>query len=286
MTSNDTIPIPEQLRRPHRLVASTRDAAIGLRPLDDGRLRVGPAPGIFHLVVSRQLLPRALRIVQAICTESERRDWEVRAFEDPLRHQRPGASINIARHVYPIEVHEQTDTLPFTDEEIAEWRQRWRGDPSALPPPQLKRRQATGRLTLTLPSISDGRRTRWSDGPRGLIDGKLGSLFPALEARVETDERRAEEFAHHREESERRQKRARTEKARTERLEREVEAWQRSERIRGYLAALRDRLSTLQPTDRGRIEAWCSWIEARATRTDPTRNPSQIVGLDDPKDQF
>ena len=53
MTSNDAIPVPQQLRWPHRLVAATRDAATGLRPGEDGRLRIGPKLGVFNVVASR-----------------------------------------------------------------------------------------------------------------------------------------------------------------------------------------------------------------------------------------
>lgn len=287
MTSTDTIPVPEQLRRPHPFVAATRDAAIGLRPGDDGRLRLGPEAGVFQIVVSRPLLRRTLRILQAVCAESERRGWEMQALRDTRYHRRLGAAIVIRGHTYPVEVREQTTPIPFTEGEIEEWRlRRWSGDKSESPPPQLRRRRPNGRLELLLPGSTRGQRAKWADGQRGLIEDKLGSMFPVLEARAEADELRAQELARRHEEFERQQARLRAERARIERLEREAEAWQRAERARGYLGALRDRLTSLQPADRERLGTWCDWIEAWIERTDPTSDPSQIVGLDDPKNQL
>ena len=135
MTSNDAIPVPQQLRRPHWLVAATRDAATGIRPWDDGRLRIGPKPGVFHVVASRPLLRRALRIIQAICAESERRGWEMQKLQDARYGQRPGAAVVIRRQAYPVEVHEQTDSLPFSEGEIEKWRKGgWGGELSGTPP--------------------------------------------------------------------------------------------------------------------------------------------------------
>jgi hypothetical protein len=54
-------------------------------------------------------------------------------------------------------------------------------------------RERDGRLELHMPNVWEGRRN-WSDGTRGHIEGKLGSVFAELDARVEEDrERRAEQ---------------------------------------------------------------------------------------------
>ena len=154
------------------------------------------------------------------------------------------------------------------------------------PPLQLRRKHANGRLMLFLPGGARGSRSRWTDGPRGLIEDKLASVFPALEIRAEADERRAEELARKRAESEEREARARVERACVERLKDEAEVWQQAELARDYVAALRARVAALDGEERERIAAWCDWIEAWADRTDPTTGITQIVGLDGERHQF
>src|SRR4051812_6505435 len=51
--SSHSVDVPERLVRPHRFVATTREAASGLKAGDDGRLRIGGREGIVYLVVSR-----------------------------------------------------------------------------------------------------------------------------------------------------------------------------------------------------------------------------------------
>jgi hypothetical protein len=81
MANKDSIGIPERLMRPHRYFVATREVAQGLKPESDYRLRLGPRRGIAHRRASRKELGRALRILQAIFTEAERRGHAVRAAE-------------------------------------------------------------------------------------------------------------------------------------------------------------------------------------------------------------
>jgi hypothetical protein len=54
-------------------------------------------------------------------------------------------------HSYVVELQEETETLPFTAADL----EKWRGEPAWLtrdrdaPPPQMKRKQAAGRLRLS-----------------------------------------------------------------------------------------------------------------------------------------
>ena len=52
------VPVRDALRRPHRFVAATRDAAKGMKPDESGRLDVGRQPGVVYLHVSREQLRR------------------------------------------------------------------------------------------------------------------------------------------------------------------------------------------------------------------------------------
>jgi hypothetical protein len=250
-----------------------------------------------HLQLSRPLLGRGLRILQAVFDEAERRGWEVAEVGKEGYLRRAGVAIVVGRHAYRVELHEQTETVPFTPDEIRAWRERESRrrirsmDGSELPGPQLKRKRATGWLGLMLPDGYEGGRAHWREGPRGPLEGKLGSVFRTLEERAGRDDVRAQEAAARRHElrlaEERRVAQARLERveaARAERLVSEVAAWERSERVLRYVKALEGRLPQLPDEDRGRVQAWCEWALRFAHQTDPVRNPSLVVGLDGERD--
>jgi hypothetical protein len=50
-TGGPGVALRADLRRAHPLVIATRDAAVGLRGGDDGRLMIGPRPGLAHMVI-------------------------------------------------------------------------------------------------------------------------------------------------------------------------------------------------------------------------------------------
>jgi hypothetical protein len=72
---------------------------------------------VAHLVLSRPLLRRALLILQALTREAIRRRWEVTTYGGADSGGRSGIALTIRDHVYPLEVHELTETLPFTKDE-------------------------------------------------------------------------------------------------------------------------------------------------------------------------
>lgn len=78
VATSPPIPVPRELRQPHPFVAATRLQARTALAQADGRLYIGPEPGVFRLRVSRNALGRALRVLQAICNEAERREWEIK----------------------------------------------------------------------------------------------------------------------------------------------------------------------------------------------------------------
>jgi len=233
------------------------------------------------VVVSRELLHRALRLLQAICKEAERRSWTVESVPRRYDH-RPGIAIAVRGHAYPMEIHERTETLQFTRAETDAWRTEWtwvaKDRAGRMPPAQRKRKRATGRLRLVLPNGFHGGRATWSDGPRGDLEDKLDSLFETLEVRAEDDVRAARQAAI-RAEAQRRAaqarelelERQRIERARAERLVGQADAWRRCEDVRGYLAALRTAIEDADPSAREGLEAWCGWGEAWLAETDPLR---------------
>jgi hypothetical protein len=282
------VPVPEALRRPHSLVAATRDAFSGIKPDETGRLQLRPRAGVAYLHVSRDQLRRALLILQAILAEAERRAWEAEPAEGGYG-DKAGIGIKLRGHLYPVWISEMTDRIPLTEAELERWERenKWRLSWAKRP---THRAVANGRLKLSLPSHYDGARCNWTEGPRGGLETKLGSFFAELERRAEDDIRRDEERARWAEERRRAQEEraeqerlARIEQARVERLREEIAAWRLARAAREYIEELRDRLPDLDEEDRARVAAWCEWVDAWSERSDPTRNVAKIVGLEEPE---
>jgi hypothetical protein len=72
------IPVPERLGRPHPVVAELKEAARPVKPSGYGWQSYSTQRRLRPLDVPRTSLPRALRIMQALLTEAERRGHHVR----------------------------------------------------------------------------------------------------------------------------------------------------------------------------------------------------------------
>jgi hypothetical protein len=295
-----TIPIPTELRRPHPFVSATRQAASGLRLLEDGRLKVGGTEGVVWMTVTREQLRRALLVAQAIFKEAETRGDAVEAIAGKGYGRHAGVAVVIRGHAYAIEITELQDRIPLTDEELADWDRQearrhyysWEKRPER----PTHKKAPNGYLRVSLPSCWNGARNNSSEGPRGLMERRLPTLFEELERRAEDDDRRAEEWAREREHRRlleltraERERLQRIEKARVSRLSTEISAWRLATTAREYASTLRARLaelSELSSDDRTCVEAWCDWIDEWSRRSDPALNVSRIHGLDDEHDQY
>jgi hypothetical protein len=290
--------LPRDLRGAHPLVIATRDAAGGPEVGDGGRLWLGPLAGVAHLVLSRSLLRRALLVLHALTRESIKRGWEVVSYPETSYGARPGIAIEVHGYRYPVEIRELTESLPFTEADIAAWRTevQWQYElerrADRMPPAALKPKRATGRLRLLLPTDSGGGRSVWTEGPSGPLESKLFSVLAVLEERANARDRRAMEHARraeeHRREREAKEERARRagiENARVERLLAEVEARQMCATIRAYVTEVERKLADLEGDEHSRIAEWCSWAKDWADQSDPSHNLSLIAGLDEEADQ-
>src|SRR5437879_6160218 len=115
----------------------------------------------------------------------------------------------------------------------------------------------TPRLKLSFPTYVRGRRSTWTEGPRGALETKLPSVFVALEEWATDDDQIAAQRARAEEQRQRelaarleRERLARIENNREERLLGEVLAWQRAAQVRQYLTALMARLPGLEDDER------------------------------------
>lgn len=281
------IPVPRELRRPHSLVAATRAKAREAFPQTDGRLHLGPEPGIFRLRVSRDALGRSLRLLQAICNEAERRSWEIKPRSKTRFDEVVGGVIVIGKHPYPVSIEEHAEPIPFTEDDIRRWRAK---SPTFRqteePPPSERRREPTGRLALMLPSAWDQSRTRWTDSRRGSLEDHLVEFFATLAGRAARDEGRQQQWEQEERERQERERLERIEQARAKRLDQEVTASRHADLIRDYVAKVRAHLDSLAEERRAHLLAWCDWAESRAEHLDPVTNLDRIKGFDDGGDRW
>ncbi len=285
-TQDPKVHVPSRLNRPHRFVATTREAARGARTDEEGRLQLRWDDDVVRVAVSKAHFRRALLILQAVFAEAERRGLEVKVTKDPWA-KRQAVAIVIRGHSYPVAISEMTDRVPMTEPEIERWRTQNKWRLSYASPPTHKS-AVNGRLRLTLPRHVETRQSNWTEGPRGRLEGKLGAVFSELEARAHADDRIAAERTRAAEERQRRleeemerQRLARIEDGRAKRLASEVDAWRRAGEVREYVGALRKRVVELPDAERDRVERWCDWAEAWVEWADPRINPARILGLDD-----
>lgn len=143
------ITIPKRLRHPHQLVLHTREAYRDVKPDDDGRMRPRPREGVVRLIVSRGQLERALRALQAVFVEAERRGWEVRAAKKG--YEPAGVAIVIRGHAYAISMSELHEREPMSPDDLARWRRanEWklRWYPDTQPPEGRARAFTTARAS-------------------------------------------------------------------------------------------------------------------------------------------
>jgi hypothetical protein len=231
------VPVPERLGRPHSVIAATR-AQLDRYKTHTGMFDTRRGSGVVSLKVTRAVLPRSLRIVNALFTAADLRGLTVTAGIDGL------ATIGAKGHNYLIAVSEITHRRPYQHskteiDRAARGRYRLYDRTEDVP---------TGELQLVLPQTwghTPALRWRWRDTTRWKIEDRLGDLLDGIEARIDRDEQRrleAERQAALQQEAEQRAlRKARSrwiEDQRVTVLVEQVEAWRQAGQIRAWIAAV------------------------------------------------
>jgi hypothetical protein len=240
----DEVPVPARLTKYHRVAQEFRDRT-GLHE------------------VSREALPRVLRIMHALAKEAERREYEVacvRVREDSYgrsewKPSKDGQLVfTINGHDLKVRIWEKGSGLrgPYERQ-----KKRWKEDRQQ--PVRLMRfverpkpydAGATGELNIEVLGWSE-RQSTWGDRKRWTLEDRLPQLMRELETQAaEAEERR---LARERDEAERqrqweaameRAKRRLTEDHRIEVLRQRVHAWHEADAIRAYCDAVEARYGT------------------------------------------
>jgi hypothetical protein len=208
-----------------------------------------------QMAVSPDLIVRAVALFNAVLKGATKRGWMVKAGASPGAHLR----VSITGEEMDFIVEEKTEPIP-----------------GLLAAPGGRRpRRPTGNLQVTLGSgyhkvsISDKRGTR--------IESKLEMLFErgeelAVSIRAERDRLAAQqrEYAI----AERRRWEI---ESRIRRLNENMDAWEKAERIRRYANALADEASSLGPIEpESNLAKWLAWAERYADWTDPLTRPLEV----------
>jgi hypothetical protein len=264
------VPVPERVRSYHRAVARYRDE------LD-------------RQEVSKDCVGRALRILQALAVESERRGYRFEWIngQDPRYGGRSMLThgqtvIAIRTHEYRLRISEKRGK---TEERLNWYATRT----EKLPLWQRVHHRvfvATGILRLAVV----GRHERqFVDGKRGLEE-QLPQLLHWLECKAWEDDQAAararQEEQRRRREWERAVERAKDRYVvayRLKVLDEQAAEWRRSEQLREYLAVMRATVDAIEnAAERDRAQEWLAWAHQNARHTDPLHRPLNMPDVPEP----
>ena len=277
------VPVPQRLGRPHPIIAATRQHLANYKShtgmSHTGMIDTRRGSGVLALKTSRALVPRVMRIANALFTAAELRGLTVAA---------PAGSpaiIGAKGHNYPITISEITQRRPYqhSKAEIDRCaRYGYEPYPRHFDAP-------TGDLQLVLPQTwghSPALRWRWRDTSRWKVEDKLGDVLDGIETRIDVDEQRrleAERQAILRREAEeraRQQARLRwVEDKRAAVLVGQVESWTRATQIRAWITAV----EATRPEPDAALVDWLAWAARYAERLDTTGQVSGFPDIPEPR---
>jgi hypothetical protein len=270
---NSPEPLPP-LKKPvpkaalHPLVQQTKQAYVTGRVDDYGRvlpsdwnlprlsIRV-TKPGLQRAL---EFMDRLIKLIEAndMRVSIERGDQGSSATRVTVDHQQIEISLKeeVQKHRRPAK--------PATGKDADQWVSRFLDnlEPSC---------EKTTRLVLEFGTFSDGP-ARWADGKRKKIEDQLESIVHGLLiAAAYQKRRRAEREEERRREEEERRLRWKHEQ-RVERLTKNMELWEKAQRVRAYAAAVREcveaRDGSIQPESLA--ARFLSWTQRYADSLDPT----------------
>lgn len=260
--------VADSIRRPHPLVRATMNAlkqSAGTR--HDGYLRNWTTRHL-DVEVTKAMLQRAMRIMDAVVKAFETRGWEVTLGAGDDRN----SYVTILGQRVPFGVREPRRRVNVPPAERRSYGPDYQEQPS-------------GRLALVL-------RDYWGHSVKKSIletdarpiEGRLNDFVVAAVAlaneRAEWERRRAEAEERRRIEERQRHEEHRqheAEAARIKGLEEEAERWYRARRVREYVDAVRAAAQAGSETGGDRLTPWIQWAEGYARSLDPVE--PRIEGL-------
>ena len=282
------IAIPEDLNDAHQLVLATEKSLRAASPRADGLVEPR-AKRTIDVCVSPPLIDRALRIMDGLIKALSDRNLLVRLTPqvDTLATTVSIEGEVISFGLYEVVNRQEREPTPAERDEI----ERWFLNPNK----KFYKDVATGKLCLAINSgPSNGRRRRFTDTNRrpveNLLNAFIATLFRTAQD-IKEERSKHELLAREREDAERRRREReqdrirkieeiREEEEQMARLEAEVAAWTKSQAIRAYIEAIRQRLIQREgrlPTE-GKAAEWLEWATRQADRFDPLcKSPHSVL---------
>jgi hypothetical protein len=268
-TSDERIIVSEDLRKPHPLIKQSAEILNSIQP-DATGLIFPRQDKCLDIKVSKKSLRRALLIMDALIKALEARNFEVLLTGKSTEVKLLETTLEISISEQLIRVRKEPKDPDF------EGSYRFghsRFEEQSVP---------SGNLSLLISNTGFYLRghfqQNWRDAKTQRLEGCLDSfvtgLVKAAIGKKESIEKRRQEeqesLKREREWAENR-RRAEEEKHKFEKLMRDVEEWQKSKRIREYIAAVAEMAATGKYTFNfeGGLDNWLKWARAQADRTDP-----------------
>ena len=266
------IQVPLTLHAPHDLVKATAEHARKRDPGRYGRLDLREKERL-DIVVSPASLPRALRIMNALIKALERRGMTVSVKPTPDFKTRAF----IKGEEVPFGIYEPSKQVPHTLTADEKRRMKEYGhDPSWF---QKYDYIPSGKLSLVdkahwepVPIVKDTDKKPIEECLNEFIIGLIKAAEVQKADRIEREKRRAaDEEARRRREEIERQRREEEERFKT--LERQVEAWTKSQQIRAFVEAVRAAAVTARgPIEPGSdLDRWIEWALKQAEQINPIK---------------
>jgi hypothetical protein len=257
----DPIPVLGQLRNPHTVVKRLQG--------EDG------------LQVTKAVQPRALRLIQALLAEAERRGYQIRFSQSGPQYRRSrGYSadeghfiVAVQGHEFGVRLSQEIDRTPHTPtaaEERRAARETWFRIPAYD-------EQPSRRLVISLTNGRQYRQTTWTDSNQHELEVWLPQILQEIELRAGFAEQQRLEQERKAAERERLWKEAMSkaqhshaEGYRAEVLKGQLKQWRLAQELDTYLTELRSAASALSDEDGRDAAAWIAWAEQYRMKIDPT----------------
>ncbi|MEY9850124.1 hypothetical protein ABH940_007242, partial [Streptacidiphilus sp. BW17] len=271
----DPVPVPERLTRPHSVVATLRD---GKRTLDLGK----------------PVLPRALRLIQAIVAEAERRGHTIRVVNQRTdrhgyEHAESEDHFIVTAQGHPCGVRitqlkERTDHVASAKELADAARNSW------IRIPRFDYLLGN-RLGIAVSGGFVHRQSQWSDTVTEPLEGKLPQILQeidlrgaAAEAKRHADQEAARERRRQWEAAVHQAGQDYAEAYRIRALEQQELSWRRAARFSEYLRAAQQRVQAAEHAEqREAAQSWLSWIQGYVDRLDPLNGELRMPAIPEPR---
>jgi len=272
-SQSEPIAVDETLRSPHPLVARTRDALADSQPSQDrrdsGLLYPKRQEGVhlLDIVCSKALLPRALRVMDALLKGLEKREYRL---GKPQREYRHGTAATGHDYEFVFRIREPMKR------QIRPKKHAWDDQYAFVPGGELQL-EIDFMMYRSTRLCRDSVRKKVEDYVREL-PGKMLLAIDAYrreEARRAEEERLQEELRQRRrEEAERkarREKRLQERREQREELFKTAEQWRRSQTLREFIEAVRTTATERAKGQRLHPDTmrWLDWALKTANRADP-----------------